>query len=101
MPSETSVSIEEDRCLAWRSAAAWNGHAAQVATGTASVTSSHCQPGNRVHGKTDSISEASVSGTKNTSASVSRRRSRRTAASSAATAAASSSGPGGAATSAV
>ena len=69
MPSETSVSIEEDRCRACRSAAAWNGHAAQVATGTASATSSHCQPGNRVHGKTDSISEASVSGTKNTSAS--------------------------------
>ena len=84
MPSETSVSMDEDRCRACRSAAAWNGHAAQVATGTASATSSHCQPGNRVHGKTDSISEASVSGTKNTSASVSRRRSRRTAASSAA-----------------
>jgi hypothetical protein len=27
--SETSVSIEEDRCLACRSAAAWNGHAAR------------------------------------------------------------------------
>ena len=72
MPSDTSVSIDEDRCRACRSAAAWNGHAAQVATGTASATSSHCQPGNRVQGKTDSISEASVSGTKNTSASVSR-----------------------------
>ena len=102
MPSDTSVSIEEDRCRAWRSAAAWNGHAAQVATGTASATSSHCQPGNLVHGKTDSISEASVSGTKNTSASVSLRRSRRTAASSAVSAAsASASAPGGAATSAV
>jgi hypothetical protein len=83
MPSDTSVSIEEDRCRAWRSAAAWNGHAAHVATGTASATSSHCQPGNLVHGKTDSISEASVSGTKNTSARTSLRRSRRTAASSA------------------
>ena len=77
MPSETSVSIEEDRCRACRSAAAWNGHAAQVATGTATATSSHCQPGNRVQPKTDSISEASVSGTKNTSARISRRRSRR------------------------
>src|SRR5207302_3039 len=41
MPSETSVSIEEDRCLAWRSAAAWNGHAAQAATGTAVVHPGH------------------------------------------------------------
>ena len=92
MPSDTSVSIDEDRCRACRSAAAWNGHAAQVATGTASATSSHCQPGNRVQGKTDSISEASVSGTKNTSASVSRRRSRRTAASSAVSPASASAG---------
>ena len=52
MPSDTSVSIEEDRCRACRSAAAWNGHAAQIATGAASATSSHCQPGNLVHGKT-------------------------------------------------
>lgn len=100
MPSDTSVSIEQDRCRASRSAAAWNGHAAQVATGTASATS-HCQPGNRVQPKTDSISEASVSGTKNTRASASRRRSRRTAASSAAAPPASPSRPGGAATSAV
>jgi hypothetical protein len=35
MPSDTSVSIDEDRCRACRSAAAWNGHAAQVATGEA------------------------------------------------------------------
>ena len=98
MPSDTSVSIDEDRCLACRSAVWWNGHAAQVATGTASATSSHCQPGNRVHGKIDSISDRSVSGTKNTSASVSLRRSRRTAAASAA--APSSSGRAGAATSA-
>ncbi len=83
MPSDTSVSIDDDRCRAWRSAAAWNGHAAQVATGAASATSSHCQPGNRVHGKIDSIMDRSVSGTKNTSATVSRRRSRRTAAASA------------------
>ena len=69
MPSDTSVSIDEDRCRACRSAAAWNGHAAQIATGAASATSSHCQPGNRVHGKSDSIIDRSVSGTKNTSAS--------------------------------
>ena len=82
MPSDTSVSIDEERCRACRSAAWWNGHAAQMATGAASTTSSHCQPGNLVHGKTDSIIDMSVSGTKNTSASVSRRRSRRTVASS-------------------
>ena len=102
MPSDTSVSIDEDRCRACRSAAAWNGHAAQIATGAASATSSHCQPGNLVHGKTDSISDRSVSGTKNTSASVSLRRSRRTAASSAAAvASAPASCSGGAASSAV
>jgi hypothetical protein len=82
MPSDTSVSIDEDRCRACRSAAWWNGHAAHVATGAASATSSHCQPGNLVHGKTDSMMDRSVSGTKNTRARVSRRRSRRTAASS-------------------
>ena len=92
MPSDTSVSMDEDRCRACRSAAAWNGHAAQVATGAASATSSHCQPGNRVHGKIDSIRDTSVSGTKNTSASVSRRRNRRTAASSAASPASGSAG---------
>jgi hypothetical protein len=31
MPSETRVSIEADRCRALRSAAWWNGHAAQAA----------------------------------------------------------------------
>jgi hypothetical protein len=97
MPSDTSVSMDEEKCRAWRSAAAWNGHAAQVATGTASATSSHCQPGNRVHGKIDSINDRSVSGTKNTRARISLRRSRRTAASSAAP----SPGRAGLATSAV
>ena len=83
MPSDTSVSMDEDRCLAWRSAAWWNGQADHVATGAASTTSSHCQPGNRDQGNSDSTIDRSVSGTKNTSASISRRRSRRTAASSA------------------
>ena len=83
MPSDTSVSMDEDRCLAWRSAAWWNGHAAHVATGAASTTSSHCQPGNRDQGNSDSTIDRSVSGTKNASARISRRRSRRTAASSA------------------
>ena len=83
MPSDTSVSIDEDRCRACRSAAWWNGHAAHVATGAASTTRSHCQPGNRAQGNSESTIDRSVSGTKNTSARISRRRSRRTVASSA------------------
>ncbi|MFY9930215.1 MAG: hypothetical protein WAK82_19650 [Streptosporangiaceae bacterium] len=98
MPSETRVSIEQDRCRACRSAAAWNGHAAQIATGAASATSSHCQPGNRVQGKIDSTMERSVSGTKKTRARISRRRSRWTVISSAP---APASAPAAAATSAV
>ena len=85
MPSDTSVSIEEEKCRACRSAAWWNGHAAQIATGAASTTRNHCQPGNRDQGKTDSTMDRSVSGTKNTSARISLRRSRRTVASSAVT----------------
>ena len=92
MPRDTSVSIEDDRCLACFSAAAWNGHAAHVATGAASTTRSHCQPGNRDQGNTDSTIDRSVSGTKNTSVRISLRRSRRTAASSSASPAAPSSG---------
>ena len=83
MPSDTSVSIEEEKCLACRSAAWWNGHAAQIATGAASTTRNHCQPGNRAQGNTDSTIDRSVSGTKNTSARISLRRSRRTVTSSA------------------
>ena len=94
MPSDTRVSIEDERCLACLRAAWWNGHAAQMATGAASATRSHCQPGNLVHGKTDSITDMSVSGTKNTSARVSLRRSRRTAASSAEAVASASAGAG-------
>ena len=97
MPSDTSVSIEDDRWRACLSAAAWNGHAAQVATGAASATRNHCQPGNLVPGRIDSTMDRSVSGTKNTSARISLRRSRRTAAVSAS---APASAPGGRATSA-
>src|ERR671937_3222763 len=71
MPSETSVSMDDEKCLACLSAAWWNGHAAQVATGAASPTSSHCQPGNLDHGNLDRFMDRSVSGTKNTRASVS------------------------------
>ena len=85
MPSDTSVSIEDDRCRACLSAAWWNGHAAQIATGAASATRNHCQPGNRDQGNSDSTIDRSVSGTKNTSARISLRRSRRTVASSAVT----------------
>jgi hypothetical protein len=92
MPSDTSVSIDEEKCRACLSAAWWNGHAAQVATGAASTTRNHCQPGNRAQGNTDSTIDRSVSGTKNTSARISRRRSRRTAASSAVTSASSEAG---------
>ena len=84
MPSDTSVSIEEDRCLAFLSAAWWNGQAAQVATGAASATRSHCQPGNRDQGNSESTMDRSVSGTKKISARISLPRRRRTAASSAA-----------------
>ena len=70
-----------------------------MATGAASATRVHCQPGNRDQGNTDSMMDMSVSGTKNTRARISRRRSRRTAASSAASPAPGV--PGGAASSAV
>ena len=92
MPSDTSVSIDDDKCRACRSAAWWKGHAAQIATGAASTTRNHCQPGNRDQGNTDSTIDKSVSGTKNTSARISLRRSRRTVASSAVTSASADSG---------
>ena len=92
MPSDTSVSIDEEKCRACLSAAWWNGHAAQIATGAASTTRNHCQPGNRDQGNTDSTIDKSVSGTKNTSARISLRRSRRTAAPSSANAASAEAG---------
>ena len=97
MPRDTRVSIENEKCRACFSATWWNGHAAQVATGAASATRNHCQPGNLVQGRIDRISDRSVSGTKNTSARISLRRRRRTAASSAT---APASAPAGAASSA-
>ena len=87
MPRDTRVSIENEKCRACFSATWWNGHAAQVATGAASATRTHCQPENLVQPKIDSISDRSVSGTKNTSARYSLRRRRRTAAVSAVSAA--------------
>ena len=74
MPSDTSVSIDAEPCRAFFSAAAWNGHAAHPATGAASATSTHCQPGNRNAGNSDSCTDRSLSGTKNTSATISLRR---------------------------
>ena len=74
MPSDTSVSIETEPCRAFRSAAWWNGQAAQIATGAASATRAHCQPGNRYAGNSDSSTDRSLSGTKKTSARISRRR---------------------------
>ena len=74
MPSDTSVSIDTAPCRAFFSAAAWNGQAAHPATGAAHPTSTHCQPGNLAHGNNDNINDRSLSGTKNTSATISRRR---------------------------
>ena len=61
-------------CRALRTAAAWNGHAAHPATGAAIATRTHCQPGNLDHPNSDHTTDRSVSGTKNTSATISRRR---------------------------
>ncbi len=47
MPRDTSVSIEDEPCRAFFSAARWNGQAAHPATGAASTIRTHCQPGNR------------------------------------------------------
>ena len=74
MPSDTSVSIDAVPCRAFFSAARWNGHAHHSATGAAQATSSHCQPGNRSDGISDSISDRSVSGMNRASATISRRR---------------------------
>ena len=82
MPSDTSVSIEAEACRALRSAAAWNGHADQMTTGAAVRTRIHCHPGKRDHGNSDHSTDRSLSGMKNTSATISRfRRSRTRAAS--------------------
>ena len=62
MPSDTSVSMEVVPCLAFFSAARWNGHAHHSATGAAQATSTHCHPSNRSEGISDSIRERSVSG---------------------------------------
>ncbi len=74
MPSETSVSIDAAPCRAFLIAAWWNGQAAHPATGTAITTRTHCHPGNLDHGNSDSSTDRSLSGTKNTSATISRRR---------------------------
>jgi hypothetical protein len=57
MPSDTSVSIDTEPCRAPRSAAWWNGHAAQTTTGTASTTRTDCQPGNRNDGNSDNSTD--------------------------------------------
>ena len=82
MPSDTNVSIDAVPCRALRSAAAWNGHADQITTGAATTTRIHCQPGNRDHGNSDQSTDRSLSGMKNTSATISRLRSSLTRASS-------------------
>ncbi len=68
------MSIDDVPCRAFFSAARWNGHAHHSATGAAQATSSHCQPGNRSDGTSDSISDRSVSGMNRASATMSRRR---------------------------
>ena len=72
MPSETSVSMVK---VPWRrffSAAWWNGQADQSATGAAHPMRAQGQPGKRTDGISDSVSDRSVSGTKNTRATISR-----------------------------
>jgi hypothetical protein len=73
MPSDTRVSIVVVRWRAFRSAARWNGHAHHSATGAAQATSTHCQPGNRSDGTSDSIIDRSVSGMNSTSETISLR----------------------------
>jgi hypothetical protein len=67
-PSDTSVSMVSVPCRRFFSAAWWNGQADHSATGAVQPMRAHCQPGKR----TDGISDRSVSGTKNTSARISR-----------------------------
>ena len=74
MPRETRVSMDAAPCRALRTAAAWNGPAAHPATGAAIAIRTHCQPGNLDHPNSDQTTDRSVSGTKNTSATISRRR---------------------------
>ena len=73
MPSDTRVSIVVVPCRAFFSAARWKGHAHHSATGAAQPTSSHCQPGNRSDGTSDSIIDRSVSGMNSTSETISLR----------------------------
>ena len=73
MPSDTSVSMENVPCLVLTSAARWNGQADHSATGAAQPTRNHSQPGKRTDGIRDRVRDRSVSGTKNTSATISRR----------------------------
>ena len=81
-PTEIRVSIEAVRWRALRQATRWNGHAAQVTMGNANPVSSHCQPANRVPGRTANITDRCDSGTNNTAATASRRSSERATASS-------------------
>ncbi len=60
-PIDTSVSMVDAPCRAARYAARWNGHAAHVATGSASAATSHCQPRNCVAGTMLSTSTGTVS----------------------------------------
>ena len=70
IPMLTSVSMVDAPCRAARAAARWNGHAAHVATGSASAATTHCQPRNCVTGTIDST----TTGTVRTAATTSRRR---------------------------
>ena len=60
-PSDTSVSIVDAPCRAARNAAAWNGHAAHVTTGSESAATTHCQPVNCSAGTIDSATTGTVS----------------------------------------
>ena len=53
MPSETNVSMVAEAWRAAATAARWNGHAPQVATGTVNASAAHCHSENWVAGTID------------------------------------------------
>ena len=74
MPSDTSVSIDVAPCRAFFSAALVERPRRPPRDRHGACDSTHCQPGNRDHGNSDNCTDRSLSGTKNTSATISRRR---------------------------
>jgi hypothetical protein len=69
-PSEISVSIVAAPCRRFVQAALWNGHAAHVTTGNASVSDAHCHDSNCKAG----IIPNAITGTASTMLAISRSR---------------------------